>query len=286
MNFEEINWNEVWITEMEHWHQSSGKSCKEYWADKKSAEVYSKKHCNQHQQRIDKTIKGLNLTSDSRVLDIGAGPGNIAIPMAKIAKFVTTVEPSKGMNSVMKADIQQQGLGNIINVEQTWEDVNPTLDLTPPYNLVIASMSLGMSDLQAAIEKMNHVCNGVVTLFWHAGTPGWEVMPKALWPKLFGEKYHGGPKSDILFQILYQMGIYPEVSTFSNHFHEIFPTLDDAQDFYCKRFVQIQPEHKPILESYLKEHCLKTEEGFVHVLEHTTMKFLWRTNEISDPKAV
>lgn len=285
MNLNQINWNEVWITEMEHWHQSSGKSCKEYWADEKSAAVYSKKHCDEHQQRIDTTLEGLSLTSQFRVLDIGAGPGNIAIPMAKIAQSVTTVEPSKGMNAVMKAEIQQQSIDNIINIEKTWEDVTPPLDLTPPYDLVIASMSLGMSDIKAAIEKMNHVCNGLVALFWHAGTPGWEIMPKVLWPKLFGQQYHGGPKSDILFQILYQMGIYPEISTFTHHFHEIFPTIEAAQNFYCKRFNQIQPEQRPILESYLKQHCLQTEEGFVHVLKHTTMKFSWRTSEISHEKA-
>ncbi len=286
MNYDRINWNEVWQNEMNHWHKSSGKSCKEYWADEKSAAAYSKEHIKHQQNRIEKTLKGFNLTPGYRVLDIGAGPGNLALPIAKNVHSVTTIEPSYGMNRVMRNDIQEQGIVNIIPIEKTWEEVDPNIDLEPPYDLVIASMSLGMNNIQAAIEKMNQVCTGIVTLFWHAGIPGWEDMPKTLWPELFGEKYHGGPKSDILFQVLYQMGIYPEIQVFSNHFHEIFPSLENALEFYCKRFDPIQPEHWPLLESYLSEKCIKTKEGFVHGFDHTTMKFSWKNEEVYHEKAV
>lgn len=285
MNYNEINWNEAWKHEMDLWHNSSGKSCKDFWADKKSAAVYSKKHIEHHQERIDKTIKGLPLTPKSRVLDIGSGPGSLALPMAGIVNSVTTIEPSAGMNAVMKNFMEEKGIENIIPIEKTWEDVNPDMELDPPYDLVMASMSLGMNDIKAAIEKMNQVCSGVVVLFWHAGIPGWEDMPKALWPRLFEKQYHGGPKSDILFQVLYQMGIYPEVKVFSNHFHEFFPSMEDAIDFYCKRFDLIRTEHLPLLESYLEEKCFKTEEGFVHGFEHVSMKFSWKIEGISHEKA-
>lgn len=264
MKYEHIDWNKVWTNKMAHWRQASGKSCKECWADKKSATTYAAKHCAEHQDRVSRTLKELEIKSHSRVLDIGAGPGNLAIPIAKLVKFVTTVEPSKGMNSVMKTNMQEENVDNIITVEKTWEEVSLTSDLSPPYDLVIASMSLGMDDIEAAIIKMNQVCNGVITLFWHAGTPGWEAMPKEIWPKLFGKQYHGGPKSDVLFQVLYQMGIYPETSVSLNHFKETFPTLEAAEEYYCKRFNQITPEQRPVVKSYLKKHCSKTEDGYVH----------------------
>ncbi len=158
-------------------------------------------------------------------------------------------------------------------------------ELEAPYDLVIASMSLGMADIRGAIEKMNRVCTGDVVLFWHAGIPGWEDMPNALWPDLFGKPYHGGPKSDILFQVLYQMGIYPEVAVFSHHFHELFPSMDAAVDYYCKRFEQIQSPHLPLLESYLQEKCVKTADGLLHGFDHTAMKFSWHPGEGHDGKA-
>ncbi len=285
LNCNEVNWNDEWKHEMDLWQNSSGKSCKEFWADKKSAAVYSREHVEHHQKRIDKTLEGLVLTPRTRVLDIGAGPGNLAVPMAKRVQSVTTIEPSAGMNAVMKGCIERQKVKNIIPIEKTWEAVDPDLDLTPPYDLVIASMSLGMRDIREAIEKMNQVCRGEVTLFWHAGIPGWEDMPKTLWPQLFGTKYHGGPKSDLLFQVLYQMGIYPQIEVFPSHFHEVFVSMDAALTFYCKRFDQIQPVHHPMIQSYLEEKCVKTQEGFVHGFDHIAMKFSWKSKGAFHEKA-
>ncbi len=169
-------------------------------------------------------------------------------------------------------ELQRQGLGR--RGEKNW-------DLTPPYDLVVASLSLGMSDLKGAIKKMNQVCTGQVAFFWHAGIPQWEDMPRALWPDIFARPYHGGPKSDIIFQVLYRMGIYPEVKIFPNDFCEIFESMDSAVSFYARRFQILSPEHRPIVEAYLKEHCKKDDRGLVHEFNHMIMKLSWRPNDFN-----
>ncbi|WDP90155.1 MAG: class I SAM-dependent methyltransferase [Desulfobacter sp.] len=275
----DTDWNRVWASQTEMWRQSAGKSCREFWADESSARVYAEKSNTSHEKRILKTVAGLNLSPHDRVLDIGAGPGNLALPMAEICRSVTTVEPSPGMNRVMAKSLAQKGMENIIRVEKTWEEVDLGRDLDPPYDLVLASMSLGMADIRGAVEKMNRVCRGRVVLFWHAGIPAWEIMPKALWPKLFNTQYHGGPKSDVLFQVLYQAGIYPEVQTFSSRFTEVFHDMEAAKNFYFKRFSCLMPEHGPELESFLQAHCEATTEGLSHGFDHTVMRFEWRVKE-------
>lgn len=35
---------------------------------------------------------------------------------------------------------------------------------------------------------------------------------KQLWPKIHNKTYQSGPKSDILFNVLYQKGIYPHMT--------------------------------------------------------------------------
>ena len=195
--------------------------------------------------------------------------------MAKKALAVTTVEPSPGMNQIMARAIKERGLTNVIQVEKSWEESDPDQDLDPPYDRVLASMSLGMTDIRAAVEKMNQVCVGRVHIIWHAGIPGWEKMPKALWPDLFGKAYHGGPKSDVLFQVLYQMGIYPEIRVMTSHFEETFSTMDQAMEFYITRFKQLEQHHYPILEAYLSDVMTKTDAGLVHGFEHAAMLFSW-----------
>lgn len=280
MEYDRIDWNQTWKSQIGLWHDAAGKSCEGLWADEKSARVYSEKHGRHKANRVNQTLDYLDLTPDTTVLDIGAGPGNMALPMAKLAGSVTTVEPSRGMNAVMELDMAATGITNIIQVEKKWEDVNPDKDIHGPYNIVLASMSLGMADIRASIDKMNRVCSGRVVIFWHAGTPEWEKMPKALWPTLFGKNYYGGPKSDVLFQVLYHMGIYPEIKVFNYHFTEVFSDLDSAADFYFKRFNLLKPEHRPELLAYLKEKCSKTDQGYVHGFDHRAMRFSWKPKEV------
>lgn len=271
-----IDWNRVWEEQTLLWQDFAGKSCKEFWEDEGSARVYSKKATAHHSERIINTVSGLNLTANTRVLDVGAGPGNLAIPMAETARSVTTVEPSPGMNQVMTQAIAEHKVDNIIQLKKTWEEIDPNKDLEPPYDLVLASMSLGMKDIRAAIGKMNQVCHGRVVIFWHAGIPEWEKMPKALWPKLFNTDYHGGPKSDVLFQVLYQMGIYPEVRVSSCCFSEVFSDMEAAKSFYFKRFTRIKPQHSTALEAFLLDHCEQTDQGLLHKFSHESMRFEWK----------
>ncbi len=279
-----IDWNRVWEEQTLLWQDSAGKSCKEFWEDEGAARVYSKKASGPHSERITRTVAGLALTPDTRVLDIGAGPGNLALPMAQTARSVTTVEPSPGMNRVMSRGIAEQKADNIIQIKKTWEEADVARDLDPPYDLVLASMSLGMKDIRAAIEKMNQVCRGRVVLFWHAGIPGWEIMPKTLWPQLFNTEYYGGPKSDVLFQVLYQMGIYPEIQVSANQFFEVFPDMEEAKAFYFKRFTCLTPRHDTALENFLLKHCEKTDQGLVHGFSHDAMRFEWNVKETTNEK--
>lgn len=276
------DWNDVWKRETDLWHQASGKTCDGFWADKKSAEIFARKHVKHHRERLDKTLASLNLSPGMRVLDIGAGPGNLAIPIARKVAQVTCVEPSPGMSQVLAESVAREGLSNVVCIAASWEQAD-LAQLHPPYDLVVASLSLGMADIRAAVEKMNRACSGEVALFWHGGIPEWEDMPRALWPDLLGIPYHGGPKADTLFMVLYQMGIFPEVRVFTSYFCEIFPAMDEAVDFYLRRFERLEEAHRPAIADYLSAHCQRTDQGLVHGFRHTVMKFSWRPG--ADPNS-
>jgi 2-polyprenyl-3-methyl-5-hydroxy-6-metoxy-1,4-benzoquinol methylase len=122
------------------------------------------------------TLNGLAVTRDSRVLDIGAGPGTLAIPLAPRVKSVTAVEPGSGMVSIMQERAARERITNISCVQKQWEDVDPARNLFGPYDVVIASLSLTMEDIQAALEKMDSVAKGFVCLYWFVDMPFWERM--------------------------------------------------------------------------------------------------------------
>ena len=53
------------------------------------------------------------INSQSTVIDVGAGSGRWAIPIAKIAKCITAVEPSDIMLSMLRENIATANLNNI-----------------------------------------------------------------------------------------------------------------------------------------------------------------------------
>jgi len=84
------------------------------------------------------------------ILDIGAGTGAIAIPLAQQGAHVTAMDISEGMLAALNEDAQEQGLSSKMNTHQSDWDSFP---LNKQYDIVIASMTPAISDLQK-IEKM------------------------------------------------------------------------------------------------------------------------------------
>ena len=78
----EIDWNEVWIDQMKRSREvSTARDCARIWESRESAiKFWNMSKENRH--RVEGTIAGTAITPDSRVLDIGAGPGTLAIAHA------------------------------------------------------------------------------------------------------------------------------------------------------------------------------------------------------------
>ncbi|MFA6373478.1 MAG: class I SAM-dependent methyltransferase [Methanothrix sp.] len=256
----DIDWNEVWKSQMKRSRESSpGRDCARIWESRESALSFWNM-CRQERSRIDKTVWETDITKESRVLDIGAGPGTLAIPFAQKAAHVTAVEPAEGMCSVMREKMAEFGTGNISIVQKRWEDVDVEKDLEPPYDVVIASFSLGMPDIRAAIEKMMQASSKYVYLYHFAGETSWDKQWQKLWPRLHGCPYQPGPKCDVLYNVLYQMGVYPHIRTFRLEHSQRYSTLDEAVAALAPQAKAEKEEQKAVLLNFLKG-VLREEDG-------------------------
>jgi 2-polyprenyl-3-methyl-5-hydroxy-6-metoxy-1,4-benzoquinol methylase len=111
--WKDIDWNLVWKSQMQRSKElSPGRDCARIWESRESALRFWDM-CQQERGRIDKALWETDTTPQSRVLDIGAGPGTLAIPFAQKVAHVTAVEPAKGMVSVMQEKMAEFGLQNI-----------------------------------------------------------------------------------------------------------------------------------------------------------------------------
>lgn len=279
MRYNKIDWNTVWKElYAENVRCRSSDECASIWESREKALAFLNQS-RENPDRILNVINGLPIESESRVLDIGAGPGTLAVPLAGIAAHVTAVEPAVGMAGVMAEYAGEEGVSNLSIVQKRWEDVDQSVDLEGRFDTVVASYSLGMPDIRTAIEAMCKASSRWVYLFWFTGTTGWEQAMIDLWPKLHGKEYRQGPKADVLFNVLYSMGICPNVETTRMEHIRKFPDLEAALDEFREQYKVTTPAQEKVLRDYLSG-VLSENDGDLLLSGMTTrVKLWWKVDE-------
>ena len=274
-----IDWNTCWKEQWQKNHEiNNRKDSASMWDEQDAARKFYRMSYEKNGERVNRTIAGLALTPESRVLDVGAGPGAITIPIARVVSHITAVEPSEGMFAVLEENLRDEQIGNADCVQKRWEDVDVAADLSGPYDVVFASFSLDVPDMKAAIVKMIEASSKYVYIYWFAGVASWETMATDLWPKLHGTEYVASPNSDIIFNILYGMGIFPHIEHFVYDHIYRFATEDEAVEYFKPRHFITTAEQEQLLREYIMQ-SLQHDGDTVTVPGHShRMKIWWDVN--------
>ncbi|WP_319508413.1 class I SAM-dependent methyltransferase [uncultured Methanolobus sp.] len=279
MDYQNIDWSKVWIEQMEKHLQCGNKKKASIWEDKESAKRFWEMSQKDNQKRARETIRTLNITPQSRVLDIGAGPGTLAIPLSKEVNHITAVEPSMGMIEVFEENMGDYGCNNISIVKKRWEDIDVEKDLDGPYDVVIASFSLGMPDIRKSIEDMLAVASGHIYLYWFAGETSWDRHSRNIWLQLHGKEYYPTPKCDIIYNLLYQMGIYPNMETFTLGRTEVYSSMNEVINNLSNHFSVSTDNQQEILEQYMEKTLRKENGNYIYDARSTRVKMWWNTQD-------
>jgi len=236
------------------------KSSAEFFSMQKIADKMIQNLIDGRLSRAGDQLKVLDFPPGSTVLDIGAGPGTLAVPLAKSGCRVTVVEPSEPMNLAMeKYKLHCMVDADIGVMQNTWENVD--LDPDMKYDYVISSYSLNMPDLEDALWKMHNAARKQVHIFWFMKDPYWEVVYAALWKKLHGVEYCSKPNADIVWNCLYQMGIYANLSVSPMNDLRGYPDIAAVTSDYADRMDAHEDWQKKIIGEYLQDIMIKGEGG-------------------------
>ncbi|MDD3934214.1 class I SAM-dependent methyltransferase [Methanoculleus sp. UBA303] len=272
-----VDWNEVWQRRL-----ALNRSTPEFregadlWGDREQAQRYAVRSEAGHARRIAEVMQDLSVAPGDRVLDIGSGPGTLALPLARAGASVTAVDPAEGMLAELRAAAEREGITTIAAVRGLWEEIDPDRDLDPPYDRVVASFSLGMPDVRSALAAMDAVASGSVHLYWFADEPLWERLYLALWEDLHGAPYRPKPKADCIFNVLYGMGIYPNIMMRPLDGTTTFVTVEDAVAHFATRMSVETPRQRETLRNYFKKHLIRQDGGLAFSGASTYAAIWWR----------
>ena len=271
-------WNALWRSTQEASRASGrGIECWQNWDDIADARQYWRRITGS-EQKNDRAAELLaEVQPHWRVLDIGAGPGNLVVPLAGKAAHVTAVEPASGMAQVLRENIAAAGLRNVSVIQKRWDDVDVPQDLQGPYELVVISFAFGMLDLLDTIRKIMAVASQRVVFYWHAGPQAWDVDALKLWPLLHGKTFTPIPKAEVIFNLLYTLGIYADVQSIPRSFTTVFESMDEAMSEYRKRYAVAEndAQRNQLLHQYLREHLVQENGRYVQRAHNTGMRIAW-----------
>jgi SAM-dependent methyltransferase len=262
MDISAIDWNEAWN---DHGPTDKGReeaiTCLDRWSDQERCRKFDRMAKKDNWKASWERIRAMDVTPESRVLDIGSGPGTLAVPLSGMVRHVTAVEPSPGMVACLGENIRSSGIGNISIVQKKWEDVSLSDDLSPPYDIVVASYSLGVPDLRDALLKMDRASGKYVYIFWFADMQSpWRRNYGEIWEDLYGVPCDTARRPNIIFNLLTQLGIYANVEVSKEERTARFTGIDEAVEDQYEGLRLKTEEQRSVLRDFLARK-LEHEDG-------------------------
>jgi SAM-dependent methyltransferase len=134
------------------------------------------------------------------LIDVGAGAGRHALPLAERLEWVTAVEPSEGMRALIPPR------DNMTVIASTWEEA----EVAPADLVICAHVLYGVEEPSPFIAKLDRSARERVFIMLREGP-----MPHPA--TVIRERLLGGPGPRLpqfsdLFMLLVQMGMAPDVN--------------------------------------------------------------------------
>jgi SAM-dependent methyltransferase len=143
-------------------------------------------------------------------LDIGAGAGRYALPLALRVREVIAVEPSGGMRRALRTGMAEHGIANVRVIAGPWPDSLAALDTLPAADVaLIAHVGYDIEAIGPFLDAMENASRRRCVAMLTDRSPASVADP--FWPLVHGEERVPLPALPDLVELLRARGRDPRV---------------------------------------------------------------------------
>ena len=254
INIENLDWNLLW---QQAKSKKTWKAKKAQDWDKKAASFAKRTATSVY---TDQFLQLLQPQSQWSVLDAGCGPGTLTLPLAAMVRRVTAFDFSQNMLNILQKNATENGLANITICHTSWEEDWKSSQI-PPHDVALASRSLAVRDLGAALSKLSaHAREKVVITDRVKHGP---FDPEAF--AAIGRPLNTGPDYIYTINLLYQMGYLPTVDYIRLEETLVYDSFTDALSSYTWMFQDLNENEEKRLKKYVQSITTIAGNGTVSV---------------------
>ncbi len=239
------------------------------------------------------------VTKDTTVLDACCGTGRVTLPLAEKAKHVYAIDAGEHMLEHCKRNVEANGYDNVtIKRIDNWHTCEPGKEI-PVADVAVAVISPAQADIvkfskcakqycyflsftkdpyRAVMAELFEGTNPEMENFRPAGGPQ-GGMPR---PPIMAVAGQNPVNLNIQFNILYDMGVFPEVSYADGAWEHEAETKEEIYD-YLRELGKVDSSREEKFRSNCDKRITKTENGTYKYAYVSQMYVLgWNPNQIKE----
>ena len=171
------------------------------------------------------------VTPEQVLLDVGAGGGRMALPLALSAKKVIAIEPSPSMCRVLREVAAEFDVENVEVIESGWLDAQ--VPQAPRADIALCCHVLyTIQDIEPFVRKLEEHAGRVLVVMYQA-PPQSQIYP--LWELVHGEPRLALPSLPEFLEVLGQLGIGPEIEVVHTERNRGFDSVETAKEQLARR---------------------------------------------------
>lgn len=155
----------------------------------------------------DPTVEVLlqHITAQHTIIDVGAGAGRLALPLALHCRRVVAVEPSDSMASLLLLQAQEHHIYNISLVRATWEEAA----VEPGDVIICVHVLYTARDIDLFVRKLEAHAHDLVLVVLFVAPP--QSQFRSLWKQVHAEERLPLPGLGQFEEVLEEIGIAANV---------------------------------------------------------------------------